>query len=154
MSAADLRAAIDAAYASIPADPALAVQAAVRARLLSTPSVAAIFPAKSIVEGPRHPGVFPSITFGAPQTVARDLTFERRHATVFLDLHVWTQGEGTVSAQKLAGIVRAALFASPIIVPEIDVADFRFAGTRLVRDPTGADTHAVVSLEALAGWRE
>ncbi|WP_062223973.1 DUF3168 domain-containing protein [Aureimonas sp. D3] len=154
MTLSTLRGAIEAAYAVLPADPALALQAAIRERLLSSPTLAAIFAPTAIVDGPRHPNVFPSITFGTPQTIAHDLTLARHHATIALDLHIWTQEEASVEASKLAGIVRSALFSTPLTSSEISFADFRYQGTRVFRDPSSQHGHAVVSVEAVARWRQ
>ncbi|WP_187301262.1 DUF3168 domain-containing protein [Aureimonas sp. AU20] len=154
MTAITPREAIEAAYAVLPADPALALQAAIRERLLSSPIMGAIFAPMAIVDGPRHPNMFPSITFGTPQTIANDLTLARRHATIALDLHIWTREEASVEASKLAGIVRSALFASPLTSPEISFADVRYQGTRILRDSSSQHGHAVVSVEAIARWRQ
>lgn len=133
-------------------EPSLELQRAVRALLVAAPAVTDLVATSAIVDGPRRPETFPSIIFGAAQTVAEDLTYARANARVFLDLHIWTKENEHVEAKQITGAIRTALSETPS-VEGIDLVDFRLQGARFLRDPSQLYGHAVVSVEALVGWR-
>lgn len=132
-------------------DPTLALQKAIGDRLASSPAVTALVPADRIVDAPVRRDDFPAIVFGTAQTVAADLTFSRQHARVFLDLHVWTPKDAHVEAKQIVGAMTAALRTRPSI-EDFDLVDYQQTSARFLRDPDGVG-HAVVSVEALIGWR-
>lgn len=133
-------------------EPTLELQRAIGERLVGSSIVTALVAPSSIVDGPRRPEEFPSIIFHAAQTVAEPLTFGRNHARVYTDLHVWTGDGGHVLAKQIVGAIREAL-RSPLTLQDIDLVDFSLSGARFMRDPSG-NGHAVVTIEALIGWRQ
>lgn len=127
-------------------EPSLALQGAVRARLVDSEAVLALVPPSRIFDGRARPEQFPCITFGDGQTVLEVVTLSRKHVRVFLDLHCWTNEGGLAAVKTIAGAVSTALLTTPSMG---GLVDFFVAGTRFLRDPTAEIGHAVVSLEAL-----
>lgn len=130
---------------------ALALQKAMGARLAGSSAVTDLVPAGNIVDAHGRPARFPSIILGDGQEVAADLTFERRHVTVFVDLHVWDRSPSFTSTKAIAGAIRAALHDAELVLvlDEGRLLDLNHAGTRYLRDPDGQTAHAVVTIEAL-----
>jgi hypothetical protein len=73
-----------------------------------------------------------------------DLTFDRRHVTVYATLHLWHDEPGLTGVKAIAGAIRNAirLDGSDRLV------DLQFESARFIRDPDGL-SHGVVTLEAL-----
>jgi len=128
---------------------ALALQKAMGARLAGFPAVTDLVPPEHIVDAHGRPARFPSIILGDGQEVAADLTFERRHVNVFVDLHVWDRSPSFTSIKAIAGAIRAALHGADLVLDEGRLLDLKHAGTRYLRDPDGQTAHAVVTIEAL-----
>lgn len=128
---------------------ALALQKAVGARLAGFPAVTDLVPPANIVDAHGRPARFPSVILGDGQEVAADLTFERRHVKVFVDLHVWDRSPSFTSTKAIAGAIRAALHGADLVLDEDRFLDLKHAGTRYLRDPDGQTAHAVVTIEAL-----
>ncbi|ACB83538.1 hypothetical protein Mpop_5448 (plasmid) [Methylorubrum populi BJ001] len=128
---------------------ALALQKAMGARLAGFPAVTDLVPPANIVDAHGRPARFPSVILGDGQEVAADLTFERRHVTVFVDLHVWDRSPSFTSTKAIAGAIRAALHGDDLVLDEGRLLDLKHAGTRYLRDPDGQTAHAVVTIEAL-----
>ena len=128
---------------------ALALQKAVRGRLVASPAVLALVEAAQIVDRHGTPAAFPSILLGEDQELDAEITFERRHVRVFSTLHVWDRSAGTTRAKAIAGAIRDALHGVDLPLDAGRLLDLKHASTRYLRDPDGQTTHAVVTLEAL-----
>lgn len=128
---------------------ALALQKAMGARLAGFPAVTGLVPSANIVDAHGRPARFPSVILGDGQEVAADLTFERRHVNVFVNLHVWDRSPSFTSIKAIAGAIRAALHGAELVLDEGQLLDLKHAGTRYLRDPDGQTAHAVVTIEAL-----
>lgn len=129
---------------------ALAVQKAIRARLAATAGVTDLVPASAILDRNQRPAPDPSIIIGEAQTVDPGTDYERRHMTVFHDLHVWKREIGTTGANAIAGAIRAAIHAGRLVLDDgWHCADARVSDVRVMRDPDGETAHAVVTVEAL-----
>lgn len=128
--------------------PDLALQKAIRGRLVGTPAVSALVPAEAIFDRNTRPERYPCVVIGEAQTVAEPITFSRRHVRVTHTLHVWAQENATTSAKGIAGAVRSAL-RSDLTIDDHRVLDHQVTGIRVMRDPAGTLSHAVVTLEAL-----
>ena len=133
-------------------EPSLALQTAVRGRLLDTLAVTSLVEPAHIVEGWTRPGHFPTVLFGAAQTVPAGRSGSWRHVWVYLDLHVWTLEGGTEGARAIANAIDHALVA-PLTVPGFQLIDgnFNVTDTRFMRDPSEAHGHGIVSVAALLG---
>jgi hypothetical protein len=135
-------------------EPSLALQTALRARLIASPAVTALVPAEHIFDGATRPEAFPSIIIGDGQVVLEgDQHPAWRNVTVYCDLHVWALEAGLATVKAIAGAVWDAIGTS-LDVPGFLLSDgVHVTGIRFVRDPDGKAGHAVVSVEALIGWQ-
>lgn len=130
----------------------LALQKAVRGRLISTPAVVALVPSSRIVDRHSRPYGPPLILLGDDLTTRdaeRPLT--RRRVSVTHNLHLFLNELSSEGSKRLAGLIRAAVEAGPL--PATDepwrVVDAWVPRTRFLRDPDGETSHAVVTVEAL-----
>lgn len=128
-------------------EPSLALQAAIRGRLVAASAVTSLVPAASIKDANGAPSVFPSIILGEADTVPDDGLSRNRHETTF-DLHIWVKESGLVGAKQIAGAVRDALADGGWTVPGLHVADLYVTQTRFMRDPGGLHSHGVLTLQA------
>jgi hypothetical protein len=129
-------------------EPSLALQIAIRARLVASPAVLELVPADHIVDHSARPEAFPAIIIGDGRTALEDLTYSRNHVRVVADLHIWANETGLATVKEIAGAVTAALRTKPALTG-LALVDFRVAGARYLRDPSGHHGHAVLSIEAL-----
>jgi hypothetical protein len=127
-------------------EASLAVQIAIRRRLLTSADLLAIVPANRIKEGPARPEQFPTIIIGDGQISAEPITFSRREITVYSDLHIWATETGLAGGKAIAGLVQAALRARLDSIEEYHVFDSQVSSIRFLRDPDGQHSHAVVSV--------
>jgi hypothetical protein len=129
-------------------EPSLALQTAIRARLIASPHVLELVDPPNIRDGDTRPSAFPSIVLGNAQVKVAGHYGSYRNVTVFLDLHIW--GE-TLEATKTVGAATSkALFDAPD-VPGFDLTDgLRTERSFYMTDPSGAG-HGIVSLRALMG---
>jgi hypothetical protein len=133
-------------------EPSLALQTAIRARLLDTPAVTALVAPEHIIEGPARPEHFPTVIFGGGQTVPAGRTGSWRQVQVYVDLHIWTLEGGTEGARAIANEIDRALVA-PLDVPGFQLIDGNFSvtDTRFMRDPSELHGHGVLSVAAFLG---
>lgn len=127
----------------------VAVQKAIRNRLVAKQFVTDLVPAANILDRHARPAPSPSIIIGEGQSVEGD-RIDRRDQRVILDLHVWKQETSTAGVKAIAGAVRAALHAERL-PPSVEhqFADCRVSSMRYLRDPGGEYSHAVVTVETL-----
>ena len=128
-------------------EPSLAMQAAIRARLVATSAVTSLVPATSILDKNSRPEVFPGIIIGEGQTVPDAGLSRTRHQT-FFDLHIWATEPGLAVSKQIAGAIRDALADTFWNVPGLHVADLFISSSRFMRDPDGLHSHGVVTLSA------
>ena len=126
----------------------LAVQKAIRARLVASAEVTALVPALSILDRHARPAPRPGIIIGDAQTMLDD-GMSRRRVRVFHDLHVWTREPSTEVGKRIMGAVTDALRGRLDLGTGMHCADCRVTGTRVMRDPDGETTHGVLGVEAL-----
>lgn len=129
-------------------DPSLALQAAIRARLVASSALAALVPAANVRDANGIPAVFPCILIGEGQTLPGGDIARKRHDAV-LDLHIWAAESGVVVSKQIAGAVRAALADARWHIPGLQVADLHVRSSRFMRDPDGLHSHGVISLSAI-----
>lgn len=128
-------------------DPSLALQGAIRARLVASSAVTSIIPAGAIVDRNATPMLDHSIVIGEG-TSGPDAGIARNRHIVVADLHIWRKEPSLVGAKQVVGAIREALSDGPLAVAGYHVADLRIASTRFLRDPGGQHSHGVISLEA------
>ena len=127
----------------------LALQKALRNRLVGTAAVTVLVPAGSILDRHARPAPDPSIIIGEGQAVEGD-RIDRRDQRIFMDLHIWKKEPSLEGVKAIAGAIRAAIHSSRF--PSENSAHFgdcRVSSMRYLRDPDGETSHAVVTVEAL-----
>lgn len=128
---------------------ALAVQIAVRSRLVATSAVTALVPADSIVDINSRPAPDPAIIMGEGQEIEGD-RIDRTDSRVYLDLHVWKKEPGLEGVKAIAGAIRAALQSYNLVgLNGYHCGDCRVSSARFLRDPDGETAHGVVTIQAL-----
>lgn len=134
-------------------EPTLALQTAIRTRLLSTADVIAHVPADNIRSGSTRPDKTPAIIMsdGTTSLHGYDYTAQRT-AWVYLDLHIWTMDAGQDRAKEIAGVVMSALDTHNMQIDGGNCDHFRVTKARFPRDPDPAYGHGVLSVEALIRW--
>jgi hypothetical protein len=127
-------------------DPAAPLQAAYVARLKSqVPAVSN----RVYDRAPQNVG-FPFLQIGDIQTVEDGADcINGTECTV--TLHVWSRAVGAVEARQIAATARVALHEW---LPDLNASGFRCVehmhrDTRMVGDPDGITSHAVITLRAL-----
>lgn len=128
---------------------ALALQRAVGARLAAFAPLTALVAPANIVDRHGAPTAFPSLLLGEAQEIPGEVSFDRRHLRVILTLHAWDRSTGTASVKRIADAVRDAFQIGDLALERGRVLDLWHAGTRVLRDPDGQTSHAVITLEAL-----
>ena len=134
-------------------EPTLALQTAIRARLIGKPEVTALVPADHIRSGSTRPDKTPSIIMSDGNTALHGHDYSsQRTAWVYLDLHIWTMDAGQDAAKEIAGVVAAALDKRALQIEGGYCDHFRVTASRFPRDPDPAYGHGVLSVEALIRW--
>lgn len=129
----------------------LAVQKAIRARLISTPEVTALVPAASILDRNAAPAPRPGIVLGDAQTVDEGTDLARRRERVFHTLHIWKTEPSREGVKEISAAVQSALRSARLdLAPEYHCADCRVSSARTMSDPDGETSHAVLVVDVLA----
>lgn len=133
-------------------EPTLALQEAIRAKLINSPAVIALVSADRIKAGTSRPDDCPCIRIGEAHTIMHGNDYAaQRMADIFLDIHVWTLNEGERKAKEITWAVQSALDGE-LSIPGADCFSFKITGTRYPRDPDPAYGHGVLSAESLIRW--
>jgi hypothetical protein len=128
----------------------LAVQVALRARLVGTPAVVALVPAASILDAHQRPAPMPSIMLGESQAVDEGESLRRDRQRIYHTVHVWRREASLEGCKAICGAIRAAVGAGrPDLGAGFHCADWRVSSMRQMRDPDGETSHGVVTVEAL-----
>ncbi|MBX5149575.1 DUF3168 domain-containing protein [Rhizobium lentis] len=128
-------------------EPSLALQRAVRARLVASSALVALVPVNNVRDANGTPALFPCILIGEGLTSPGGDIGRRTHDAA-LDLHIWATETGLVTAKEIAGAIRAALIDSRWDIAGLHVADLHVVSSRFLRDPDGLHSHGVLSLSA------
>ncbi|MGG7577346.1 DUF3168 domain-containing protein [Rhizobium sp. Nf11,1] len=135
-------------------EPTLALQTAIRSRLIGRPEVMALLKDDStcVRSGSTRPDKTPCIIMSDGNTAlhGRDYTAQRA-AWVYLDLHIWILDAGQDAVKEIAGTVIAAL-DKPLNFEGCDCDHFRVTRSTFPRDPDPAYGHGVLSVEAFIRW--
>ncbi|CUX12177.1 MULTISPECIES: DUF3168 domain-containing protein [Agrobacterium tumefaciens complex] len=127
----------------------LALQKAIRARLVASPEILGLLPAANILDRNERPNPRPSIVIGEGQSVDEGDSIARTLTRVYMDLHVWVEEPSTEISKRIAGAIRLAMKVRPPVGDGYNCADCRVRGTRFMRDPDGKTSHAIVTIDAL-----
>jgi hypothetical protein len=130
--------------------PEIALQKAIRRRLVLTDDVVALVPPTSILDRNERPNPDPAIIIG--ETISRDDgdSISRSLTTVFADLHIWKKETSTEGVKEIAAAIRNAVrlgrFAG---IENFHFADCRIASSRFLRDPDGETSHGILTIQAI-----
>lgn len=129
---------------------ALAVQTGLVQRLDGSPAVTALVPAESIMDRNSLPNPSPSIIIGEAQVVDEGTSQSRQITRVYHNLHVWKKEPTLQGVNAIAGEVRKAIRSARLRLPAgFHCADCFVSDIRLLRDPDGETSHAVVVVQTL-----
>lgn len=129
--------------------PEIALQKAVRERLVGAPLLSSLVPASSILDRNERPAPSPSIIIGEGQSVDEGDSLSRNLTRVYMDLHIWKKEPSTAGVKAIAGAVRAAIKGANLHDSEgFHIADCYVQNARFMRDPDGETSHAVVTISA------
>ncbi len=130
--------------------PELALQKALRARLIGSAEVVALVPDASILDRHTRPNPDPSIIIGEGQSIDDGDSIARDRTRVVFDLHVWKKEPSTAGAKAIAGAIRSTIRSAPLVLGTgFHAVDCRVSSMRFLRDPDGETSHAVVTVEAI-----
>ena len=128
----------------------LAVQRAIRARLVGSAEVTALVPAMSIVDSHQRPAPRPGIVLGESQLRDEGTSLQRAHTRVWHTLHVWKREPSLEGVKAISAAVRGALRGDRLSLGNgCHLANLRVSGGRSMRDPDGETSHAVLTVECL-----
>ena len=130
-------------------NPEIALQTALRARLVSTAAVVALVPASAILDRNEQPAPDPSVIIGEGQSVDEGNSIARDLVRVYMDVQVWKREPSTAGVKAIAGAIRAALKARLVLTNGFHCADSLVRSMRFLRDPDGLTSHAVITVSAL-----
>lgn len=129
----------------------LAVQTAIRARLVGTSAVTALVPATSILDRNASPAPRPGIVLGEAQVVDEGDSIGRRRERVFHTVHVWKTETSREGVKLILAAIRDAIRAARLdLGPGYHCADWRVSSARTMSDPDGQTSHGVLVVECLA----
>lgn len=137
-------------------DPSLAVQKALRLRLISTPAVTALVPATSILDTNQRPVPNPAIIIGEDQIVDIGLTLKRDWVRAISTVHIWKKEPSLVGIKEIAGTIRRSIDRVrrlDLDDPDFVCSDCKIVGATFMRDPDGETSHGVVKIESLVQQR-
>lgn len=128
----------------------LAVQRAIRLRLVADPAITALVPAASILDVHKRPAPRPGIILGDAQVVEFAMIARGRIQLVTHTLHVWTEEPSTETCKRVMAAIKGAILNGRLdLSPDHHCADWRVTSSRVLRDPDGVTSHGVVTIECL-----
>lgn len=128
----------------------LAVQKALRARLVATPALVAMVPATAILDRNQRPVPDPSIILGEAHEVDAETDMGRTMVRVFHTVHVWKREPSLEGVAAICAEIRKAVRVGRLVLEDgFHAADARIADMRTLRDPDGETSHGVVTIEVL-----
>lgn len=128
----------------------IALQVALRARLIATAAVTGLVPAGSILDSNQRPAPTPSIMLGESQAVDEGDSIARTRQRIYHTVHVWKREPSLEGVKAICGAVRAAVKAGRLVLGTgYHCADLRVSMMRQMRDPDGETSHGVITIAAL-----
>jgi hypothetical protein len=128
---------------------ALALQKALRARLVATPAVTALVPADNILDRHRLPAPSPAIVLGETQEIDDGAMFRGR-TRVWHTIHVFRRELSLEGVTTIAAAVRKAVHAERLALePGFHCIGAHVSSVRTMREAGDETSHAVVTVEAV-----
>ena len=129
----------------------LAVQIAIRARLVATPQVTTLVSATSILDRNKLPAPSPAISLGEVQLADEGRSLARRLTRVFHTIHVWKVEPSREGVKEISAAIRGAIHSERLdLGTDFHCVDWRVSSIRVLGDPDGETSHAVVVVDVLA----
>lgn len=130
--------------------PDLALQKALRERLVATSAVTVLVPAAAILDVNQRPAPDPAIILGETQVLDEGDSIARTRHRIYHTIHVWKREPSLAGVKAIAGAIRAAVHSGRLVLDTgFHCADTRVSQTRFLRDPDGERSHGVVTVDAL-----
>jgi len=128
----------------------LAVQVALRLRLVSTPAVVALVPAVAILDSNQRPAPSPAIILGESQVIDEGTSIARTRERVYHTVHIWKREPSLAGVKAICGAIRSAIMAGRLdLGAAYHCADARVSMMRQMRDGDGETSHGVVTVDVL-----
>lgn len=129
---------------------ALSAQKSIRATLINDSAITSLVPANSILDRHQLPAPSPSIVLGEAQTLDEGIDMKRRFWRVFSTLHVWKKEASLEGANTIAGAISDSLTGKRFADDDgFHCVDSMVSSIRLLRDPDGETSHAIITVETL-----
>ncbi|MEQ1956013.1 DUF3168 domain-containing protein [Mesorhizobium sp. CN2-181] len=134
-------------------DASYEIQIATVARLKGSAGVVELIDQRVYDDPPRNSdgqvtATFPYLSFG-PTQILPDGWDCQNSSEVFLQLDAWSRKPGFAEVKKIAGSVRSALHKYDLPLTENALVSLEHDSTRILRDPDGKTSHAVVTFKAV-----
>lgn len=132
-------------------DPALALQDAIRDKLLASATVTSLVGTRIYDKVPPSPNgpAYPYISIGPVQILPDDAecieSFE-----VFQQIDVWSTKPGYPECKEIGGAVRRAIHRIDLALDGFALVEIEHRVTRYMRDPDGLTSHAAIEFRAMA----
>lgn len=127
----------------------LALQKAMRARLVATSAVTDLVPASNILDRHSRPAPDPAIVLGEDQSITGD-DLARKQEQVISTIHIWKKEPSTVGVKAIAGALRTTLHASRLqLETGFHCGDCHVISMRFLRDPDGETSHGIITLDSI-----
>ncbi len=141
-------------------EPTLALQTAIRARLVASQAVTALVHADFIFDRHGRPEIGSAVNDAQWQLPPTCILIGEGHAVyadryrtfydrAYADLHIWKEELGLAGAKEITAALRDALPAGAWLMPGFHAPYVSIAGVRFMRDPGKRHSHGVVTVEAV-----
>ncbi len=128
----------------------IAVQTALRARLIATPEVTVLVPAEKILDRNGRTRDNPSIILGEDQVIDEGQTLKRDRLRIYSTLHLWKKEEGLTGVKAISWAIRTAIRPARLNLGDnFHCVDCLVSDHRFLRDPDGETAHGIVTVETL-----
>lgn len=128
----------------------LAVQKAIRARLVATLAITDLVPPVSILDRNQRPAPSPSIIIGDAQVVDNGSSLKRTHSRVYHTLHIWKREPSLEGVKAICGAIRTAIQWNHMDLDAgFHAADVKVSSIQAMRDRDGETSHGVMVVEVL-----
>lgn len=127
----------------------IALQQALRARLIATAAVTDLVPATSILDRHTRPAPDPSVILGEDQVGEGD-DIKRSMLRIWSTVHVWKKEPSLEGAKAIGGAIRKAVQSARLdLGTGYHCGDCYVSSARYLRDPDGETSHGVLTIESL-----
>lgn len=129
---------------------ALALQKALRARLVTAPAVTSLVPAAAILDRNQRPAPSPSIVLGEAQELDEGNSLARLQTRIFHTIHVWKREPSLEGVTAIGWAIRKAVNEARFdLGAGFHCASVWVSSLRALRDPDGETSHGVIVVEAI-----